>query len=128
MYMPKKCTLVLKFEKICSSATVDVITWEPKRVDKQGAVGKSKPSILKWTHYLITNYIASLLSEIKSPLWARDGHENCNFSCPGGLFISSFFSFSQVIWENPDHLVEFTRSSCCLRRGGNKRCVFRWVW
>lgn len=47
MYMPKKCTLVLKFEKICSSATVDVITWEPKRVDKQGAVGKSKPSILK---------------------------------------------------------------------------------
>ena len=70
--------------------------------------------------YLITKYIISLLTKKNSTLWARNGHGNGNFSCPHGLFILLFFSFSKGLWDKPDHLVEFPWSSCGLGRGVNK--------
>lgn len=80
----------------------------------------------------------SLLTGLNSPLWARDGHWNCNFSSTGDLFILCFFSFSRVVWHKPDHLVEPARSSClshgvsrdllicCLFSGLGGRWQYRW--
>lgn len=89
--------------------------WKARDCGKRG-----RPSILKWTQYLIIKYIISLLIEINPPFWAGDGHGNGNFSCPSDLFILSFSAFSKVVWDKPDHLVEIAWSGCCDTSGSER--------
>ena len=112
------------WEYFCSPTTVNVITWWLKSVDKQEAVGKEVDQVFLNEHSIsLLNILCSYLTKKNLTLWARNGHGNGNFSCPGGLFILFFFSFSKAVCDKPDHPVECPWSSCGLSHGVNKGCV-----